>query len=319
MSVLLVALGVIFIFLNGRNDGGPLVSLPLQTVRNRWWVPLLSLWVAMPLVPFFGFDRVARSLQDMMGFSPERQGEAVVVIAAVLVTLLMSQLAGIPTSITLALVGSLTGATLFLGAAVDKPLLLRVVLLGMLAPLVAAGAGYLLMFVPLRAPKNVTPHQMLRIYRAITYPALVIAYAVNDGQKVLFALALILHSSVEQSAHQFGFLLAASTVFMVGVFSGLRSAGRFIRHGITAVSPVGLVWTETCTALTVIGGASVGVPLSMTQSLTGALLGVGLARSRKAVYWKGMRRVGIAWLWTLPFAGLAAYGGMAVLSMAGWA
>lgn len=236
-------------------------------------------------------------------------------MGAVLLTLLISTILGMPTSITLALVGSLTGATIAIGAEIDVALVTRVIVLGLLAPLIAALGGFLLTFIRLRAPRRASPFQVLRVYRAVTFPALAIAYAASYGQKVLFATALVMHIGVAEAAEIYWLMGVASCIFMLGVASGLRSSGRFIRHGVAAVTPVGLVWTEISTALTVTGGASLGIPLSMTQSLIGAILGVGLSRSTKAVYWKGMRRVGIAWIWTLPFAGLAAFGGASIFAL----
>lgn len=307
MGIALALASLAFIFISGRNDGSPLVALPLQTLRAHPALPLALLWLVIPLVPLLGMWQVAASLQAMMGFGSGNQSAAFFVLLSVLVTLLAATLTNIPTSITLALVGALTGATIANGEQIDQTLLVRVLTLGVLAPLVAALLAFLLSKIPLRAWQSLPPRRLLAIYRAITFPSLALAYALNDGQKILFAGALALGVGVRDAAHLPLLAFGSSTVFILGTLSGLRRSGQFVRHGVTAVTPTALLWTEASTSLTVIGGSALGVPLSMTQSLTGALLGTGVTRSRRAIYWSSIRRIAIAWLWTLPFAGVLAY------------
>lgn len=307
MRFALFVVCIAFIFINGRNDGAPLVSIPIQTRSDKWWYPIFLMWLAIPIVPLLGFWRVADSLQSMMGFNPERYSDVLAIILAVLITIGASSLLGIPTSITLALVGALTGATLASGHEVKWALVSRVLALGLAAPFVAAFLSFVFCLIPLRIQRGSSSHKILQGYRALTYPALAIAYAANDGQKVLFAVALMMGSGVGTAASTGWALFLASTIFVLGTLSGVRSSGRFVRHGITSITPLALLWTETATAITVIGGSVAGIPLSMTQSITGGLLGTGVARSARSIYWKSIQRVGIAWLWTLPAAGLLAY------------
>lgn len=308
MQIALYVVCVAFIFINGRNDGAPLVSIPIQTRRDTWWYPIFLMWLAIPVVPMLGFWRVAESLQSMMGFSPDRYADVLAIILAVLITIGVSTLLGIPTSITLALVGALTGATLASGNEVNWALVARVLTLGLAAPFVAAFISFLLWMMPLQIRRGSSSHKALQVYRGLTFPALVIAYAANDGQKILFAVALMMGSGVGAAASTGWALFLAASVFILGALSGLRTSGRFVRHGITSITPLALLWTETATAITVIGGSVAGIPLSMTQSITGGLLGTGVARSARSIYWRSIQRVGIAWLWTLPAAGILSYG-----------
>lgn len=304
MRIVLVLVALGFVLISGRNDGAPLVSVPLQRSYGFGAFAAICLIIALPLIPWLGFWSVAESLQTMLGDMGTNPATAAALLGGVMLTVGLSTALGIPTSITLALVGGLTGAAMATNAPIDFPLLIRVICLGLLAPFVAALLSLLLSRIPLKPPAGMLPGNFLRLLRKITFPILAIAYAANDGQKILFVTALASGVSITNTAAGFWPVLLAAGVFAIGMLSGLQKSGKFVRHGITRVRPISLLWTEVATALTVVGGAGLGVPLSMTQSLTGALLGTGYARSKRSVYWTSLPRIGGAWLWTLPFSAM---------------
>jgi phosphate/sulfate permease len=76
---------------------------------------------------------------------------------------------------------------------------------------------------------------------------------------------------------------------------------------ITQLSPTRGFSVELGTAITVLIASRLGIPVSTTQCLTGALIGVGLMNGdASAVNWKQIRKIGFGWLLTLPCAGLVA-------------
>lgn len=299
-QVILMLTCVVFIVVNGRNDGAPLTAIALQSRGERGWAALFYLWVLLPVVPLLGFWGVAESLHDMMGLSDFTPAQATAMILAVLVTIALSNLANIPTSITLGLVGALVGSGWAGGTGTPAGVLIRVLILGLCAPFVAATIAFLLGKLPLAETQGT--RTFLLSYRYVALPLLIIAYAANDGQKMAFVTALALSATIPEVASMPVVLFLGSTVFVAGVWWGLRSSGRFIRHGITPVRPLDLLWVETGASMAVLTGSALGVPLSMTQSLTGAVAGVGISRSTRAIYWKSVGRIGIAWVWTLPVA-----------------
>lgn len=307
MAALLAVLGIVFIAMNGRNDGAIIAAVPLQTARKLHLSPIVFLWLSIPLVPFLGMWNVAESLERMMGLGSSPTLEASVVLGASLLIIGAATWGRIPTSITLALVGALTGASMAQYGSIDAALLGRVIGLGIAAPLVAATAAFLLAFVPLAPPTSTPPYRFLSRLQSAAFGAIVFAYAANDGQKVLFATSLVLGIPVGEAAGKLWVGLLASAIFVCGTIVGLPSSGRFVRHGITTITPVDLLWVETSTAVTVLVGSALGTPLSLTQAMTGGLLGVGIQRSRRAVYWGGIVRVCIAWVWTLPASAALAY------------
>lgn len=289
---------LVFILISGRNDGAPLIALGLQARGSRGWTAALYLAVLIPLVPFVGFWGVAESLRDMMGVDGTTAAVSAALIGAVLITIGASNLANIPTSITLALVGALTGSAWAQGGTPPGSLLVRVLVLGVCAPFAAGLMAFLLSWLQLRF--GFVTRGVVLMLRRLTLPALILSYAANDGQKALFVAALGLSMSVSHAASNPLVLLGATLVFMFGAWIGLRASGRFVRHGVAAIRSLDLLWVEASASLAVLGGAALGVPLSMTQSITGGVAGVGVSRSVLSVYWRNIGRIGLAWVWTLP-------------------
>jgi PiT family inorganic phosphate transporter len=76
--------------------------------------------------------------------------------------------------------------------------------------------------------------------------------------------------------------------------------------GITRLQPVGGFCAETAAAMTIIGATRLGVPISTTHAITGAILGVGTTRGVRSVRWIWGQRIVLAWVLTLPCAAFIA-------------
>lgn len=309
MQIAIALAAGLFIYLCGRNDGGPLLALPLQFQRRHLWVPLLFLTLCVPIVVDLGLRRVAADLERLADpVVATSDGRLVLVmLLAVLATLALSTFLNAPTSITLALIGSLAGVALGSGVPVPWMPLIRIVALGIAAPVVSALLSFLVrtaqLHMTLRRP---TVGGRVALLQG-GYYLLLIAYATNDGQKMLFALSLALGVNVNEARNQFGWVLVGAGIFAFGALAGVISSSRFIRHDIARTSVTTLTTAEYTAAAAVLVGSSMGAPLSVTQSISGGLAGTGLAMSPRGVHWKGVRRIAVTWVWTLPVAALTAY------------
>lgn len=316
---MVVAVGiasVIFIALSGRNDGGPLLGLPYQTQRSRAWLPVLVLFITVPAVAWWGTRAVGQSLSEL--FNPGGSGAygAFAALVGVLATLALAAAINAPTSITLALIGSLTGTSLATTGTVDQATLLRVIGLGLAAPMIAAFLAFSLSKMPLRKiPGGAYAGDVLMWMKRLAFFLMLVAYGANDGQKVMFAVALAAGITVDEAGGSIPLMLGASVIFVAGALYGVRKSTKFIRHGVARTNPLTILWGEISSATAVFAGSALGTPLSMTQSITGSLVGSAMALSRKAVYWQAIRRVGFAWIWTLPMAAVVSYLLMVIFEM----
>lgn len=96
--------------------------------------------------------------------------------------------------------------------------------------------------------------------------------------------------------------LLVALLFGVGVLTGIRRISGRLGRDILAVHLRHAAVAETCSAAVVLGASLVGVPLTMSQSFTGALVGAGASQSLSRVRWPAVTRMAGAWCATLPAA-----------------
>lgn len=300
----LAAVAGLFAALNGANDGGPLTSLGL-TVRGLSPVAALTaLGVAVAAVPLFFGTAVASTLAARLVTFDGAAGRWVLLAAlaaAVLVTLVLSA-RGLPTSITLALIGGLAGAGAGAGLEVSWRVIGLVLLAAAAAPAAGAAAAYLAAQIARYLPARSGIHLRVRRTHALAFVALCLAYGANDGQKILAVFALVAGASGGRVAADPLALALGGTLFVIGGVLGLRRFARTIGGGVTPARPQQAVLTEASAAAVVFTMAAAGAPVSMTQSVTGGLVGVAWTTGRRRVRWRMVLRIAFAWVLTLPTA-----------------
>ncbi|WP_420111967.1 inorganic phosphate transporter [Pseudactinotalea sp.] len=296
-ALLAVALG--FALVTGINDGGALLAPGLRLPGGSVAVSLIAIAVATTTVPLVLGTRVAQTM--LAGIVP---AEATLVVTigfcvAIAVVLGLSR-AGLPTSLTLAVVGGLAGAGLGAGAAVQVETLVRVLGFGVLAPI----AGALLAYLGSAATRRVRTRSYRRAvggWHGVGFLALCLAYGMNDGQKVLVLFMLAAGTGANERLPLWAFA-AAGAMFAVGALLGLPRVARTMSTGILAAGPVHVVVAESAAAVAVLASAAVGSPVSMTQAVTGGLVGAGSRDGVRRLRWLMIGRVAIAWVATLPAA-----------------
>jgi inorganic phosphate transporter, PiT family len=308
VEYLTVALAVIFAVLVGRNDGAPLVALAIRSLHRRsWWTPVVLVAVTV-IVPAAGYHAVAGTLADMFTASAGTSGMGLaVLLIATIATLLVSTIAGIPTSITLALVGASAGAQLTYGT-FDTHRVLRVLVLAAAGPVVA----WLLALAVTRLVRLSRGRSLARTVRRqqITgFVAAAIAYGSNDGQKLLAVFAVMSGVGVSAAAFDPTVMGLVILCFGTGTMLGLHRSSKGLRQGVLLPKPYQVASTLWAGASAVLIGSALAAPMSMTQSVTGALIGSTPPREWRRVRWEQSRRIVLAWLWTLP---VAAVGGWAL-------
>lgn len=309
MEVLIGLLAIILIILIGRNDGSTLAVTALKGNRVNNVLSVTIIIIGLPLAPLLGLHDVAFSLSKMLGPLFGNQLSTLGFLIAVLITLVLSVFLAVPTSITLALVGALTGTLLATQGSADFALLKRVLIIAAVAPLVAAFVAFLISKSPIFFPEHPTArNKLLNAFRSLAIVALTLAYSLNDGQKITFVAAAALQVSIAKASSTIVVQLGATFLFAVGLFWGLPKAERALRLGVFSPTTLPALWAQVGTIVALTGGAALGAPLSMTQSLQGAVLGTGLVRGTKVIRWPAVGRILVAWLWTLPLATALSFG-----------
>jgi len=311
--ITLVAAGL-FGVVSGFNDGGNLLAsfTSGRVITPSKAAALLLMSLAGPLVIGTAVARtIGVNIVDLRG-----QGELgyVMIVLAPLSVVLLSWRAGIPTSMTLALVGGMLGWVLASGghAVVHWPGVARV-LIGMPVSVFGGGLLSLLVYWGIRKLMGTRPHAtMLELarFQLVTAAIQAFAYGANDMEKsvglIAVGIALGNHSPTVAFSSPIP-IIGAFVLFYVGALvGGWRVASR-IGFGVLRVRPVQALAQQLASGTVVAALATAGAPVSMTQTIDGGLVGVGAALRASAVRWGIVREMLGSWLLTLPLAVVVTY------------
>jgi PiT family inorganic phosphate transporter len=297
---MLLLLAAAFAVVNGANDGGAMVAAQLRVPRVPPLMVIVTMVVALAAVPLLAGTGVADTLMSGLVRAPQGRTPTVIAIgvaAAIVVVALLTR-AGLPTSLTLGMVGGIIGAGVGLGLPVIAGGVVRVVLIGIAAPIVGGVLAQLLTNVSAGAIARGGSRGLAALGGLATV-AQAIAYAANDGQKMIAVVAVTSVGVVPLT------VIGIALLFAVGATVGMRAAAGTLSGAIVRVGPAEEVTAQLGGAAAVISSAALGVPVSMTQSITGGLVGTGMLRGVRRVRWRVAGQLAIAWVITLPSSAAA--------------
>jgi PiT family inorganic phosphate transporter len=131
----------------------------------------------------------------------------------------------------------------------------------------------------------------------------------NDAQKTMGIIAVLLYANgyMQGDFHvPFWVVVACQIAMALGTLFGGWRIVRTMGMGITRIRPSGGFCAQTSGAIALFVATSLGIPVSTTHTITGAIIGVGLSRRVSAVRWGLASRIVWAWVLTIPCAGLIA-------------
>jgi PiT family inorganic phosphate transporter len=233
---------------------------------------------------------------------------------------LLTWLLGLPSSSSHALFGGLIGATVaglgwgavhWTGEGGEPDGLLgKVVVPAVASPVVAgvvAATGTWLIY---RITVGVAARYTDRGFRwgQIGSASLVsLAHGTNDAQKTMGVITLALIASghwTSTTAIPFWVKVACALAIALGTYLGGWRIIRTLGKGLIDIAPPQGMAAETASAATILVSSHLGLALSTTQVTTGSVLGAGVGRPGATVRWRVAGRMGVAWLITMPAAGL---------------
>jgi PiT family inorganic phosphate transporter len=306
----LILTALIFDFLNGFHDAANSIA---TVVSTRVLSPGQAvLWAAFfNFVAAFGFGvGVAKTVGS--GMIDIRAVDSKVIFAGLLGAIawnIITWLFGLPTSSSHALMGG------YAGSAVAKAGFGVIILSGwtktlsfiVLSPVIGMVLGTLLMSAMqwlFRDSKPSRVDQYFRRLQLVSAALFSLGHGTNDAQKTMGIIAGVLFTSGYLKTFDIPFwvVLMAHTAIGLGTLSGGWRIVRTMGQKITALRPVGGFCAETAGAISIIGAAWGGIPVSTTHTITGAIVGVGATRRVTAVKWGVTRRIVWAWIITIPAA-----------------
>ena len=312
LLILVIGLTLAFEFSNGWHDAANSIA---TVVSTRVLTPLRAVaWAAFWnfIAAFvFGTAVAATIGKGMIHIEIVTQQVLLAGLLGAISWNLITLVLGLPTSSSHALIGG------YGGAAVAHAGLKSLILAGWVKPIIfiflspIVGMVLAIMITTLTSwiVRSQRPRKVDRTFRGLQLLSAALfslGHGTNDSQKGMGIITTALVAG--------GFLKSFHVPFWVIVCCHLAMGGGTMAGGwriiktmgqrITKLTPFGGFAAETAGALTLIGTAHFGIPVSTTHTITGAIVGVGASRRLSAVRWGVTRRIVLAWVLTIPGAAL---------------
>lgn len=318
MLIALIALALIYAFLNGYRDSSSILAgvIASRAINPRTALYLVA--VADLIAPFLFGLAVARSIGTGL-INPATIDLETVTIGMVSAVLwsLVSWWRGIPSSSTHAMVGGLLGAALIIHGpqAVLTSGLVKLILPLLFAPVVAFVVGFLLMKFLYLIFFNATPKVNVFFQRSqiVTMILLALANSSNDAQKSMgvIALGLALAGQTPSFAVPSWVLISCAAALALGASRGDWRQIRNLGGNVYRIRPLNALDSQM-TSIGLIFVASIfGIPVSTPQIISSAIMGSGASERMNKVRWAVAGEMVITWLVTIPAT-------MAVSSLVFW-
>jgi PiT family inorganic phosphate transporter len=227
------------------------------------------------------------------------------VLAAVIWVLAATRY-GMPLSVSHSLVAGMLGAGIAAGGTgiIVWGVLTKVLLAVLLAPLLGFVGGFGAMVAIMWAFRRTAPDKVNNIFSVVqVLAAAFVAYAhgKNDGQMPIgiIALALMIYGGGAFHIPTWAILASAASVAL-GIAFGGQQVIRTVGTKITTLRPVHGSAAEASAAAVIEAASNLGIPVSTTQCISGAVMGVGSTRRVSAVRWGVARRIVVTWVITFP-------------------
>lgn len=311
--IVVVVTAIVFDFTNGFHDSANAMA---TSVATGAFTPRRAVLVAAVLnvVGATLSTEVAKTISGGLFDDSLIQAAPAMVfagLAGAILWNLATWLFGLPSSSSHALFGGLIGAVM-VSAGVQGvhwgTVISKVILPALVAPMVAGAASALATWFAYRIanPTDLYSEKIFRNGQRISASMVALAHGTSDGQKTMGVITLVLVASGYQASgtgpHAW-VILAAGLAIGLGTYSGgwriMRTMGKGLVH---VDSPQGFA-AETASTVAILASSHLGFALSTTHICTGSVLGTGIGRGTK-VSWGTFGKMAIAWLITLPCAGV---------------
>ena len=317
LLVILVITALLFDFLNGLHDAANSIA---TIVSTRVLAPQYAVfWAAF--FNFIAFLVFGLHVADTVGsgiVSVDVIDDRVIFAAlgGAIFWNVVTWVAGILSSSSHALIGGLVGA------GVSKAGVSAIVWAGItktaaaiiLSPVIGFLLALLLVLAASWAFVRSTPHRVDILFRSLQFVSASLyslGHGGNDAQKTMGVIAVLLYSRglLEGGFHiPLWVVLACQAAMALGTLSGGWRIVHTMGSKITRLTPMQGCCAETGGAITLFLATYLGIPVSTTHTITGAIVGVGAARRASAVRWNVAQSIVVAWFLTMPAAALVAAG-----------
>jgi PiT family inorganic phosphate transporter len=337
LMIFIIVLALAFDFVNGFHDAANSIA---TVVSTRVLTPLQGVvWAAFfNFVAAFTFGTaVAKTMgSGMIDINHVDNWVILAGLVGAIVWDLITWYFGLPTSSSHALIGGYAGAAI-LKAGFSVIIVqgwIKTLAFIVIAPFLGWLLGSVFIVIVYLVCQKGSPTSVDKIFRRgqlVSAGLYSLGHGTNDAQKtmgiiagVLFTVPAYRYLVTDASGHMtipFWIVLMAHAAIALGTLSGGWRIVHTVGSKITKLVPMGGFAAETAGAATLFTSSVMGIPVSTTHVITGAIVGVGSLRNRRAVRWGVAGRIVWAWLLTIPMSAIiagAVYGVITLVQRLVW-
>ena len=307
--ILLIALALVFDFINGFHDAANSIATVVSTGVLK---PQLAVaWAAFfNVAAIFIFQlKVASTIGS--GIIDAAIVDHYVIFGALvgaIVWNVVTWISGIPSSSSHALIGGLIGAAVAKSGtgSLLAPGIVKTVAFIFVSPLLGFVFGTLLMIAVAWIFRSFTPRRIDKWFRRmqlVSASFYSLGHGGNDAQKTIGIIwMLLIAAGTSKTGDPIPIWIVAACYVAIGMgtlFGGWRIV-KTMGQKITKLRPVGGFCAETGGAITLFMATALGIPVSTTHTITGAIVGVGSVQKLSAVRWGVAGNIVWAWVLTIP-------------------
>ena len=312
LLIIVIILALIFDFLNGVHDSSNVVA---TMISSRALPPRVALAMTA-IAEFSGPFIFGVAVAETVGGVADAEAISLQVLVAALVSAILWNLLtwylGFPSSSSHALFGGLIGAVL-VGAgwgAINLDELKKILIALFTSPIIGFIVGFIILRIILLLCWNSTPrvNWIFKRGQIFTSLALALSHGANDAQKTmgLITLALVTAGVLDTFAVPTWVIFACATMIALGTSLGGWKLIRTLGGKFFKIRPVDGFAAQFASASVILGASFLGGPVSTTQVVSSAIMGVGAAERANKVRWGVAKEIGLAWLLTIPSTAILA-------------
>jgi PiT family inorganic phosphate transporter len=311
--VLIIVIALVFDFINGFHDAANSIATVVST-------RVLRPYQAVIMAAFFNFiaaflieAHVAKTIGTGI-INPLIVDNRLIVSAlgGAITWNLITWWLGLPSSSSHALIGGLIGAGMVKGGMqiLVWDGIIKTASFIIISPVMGLILGFFTMVAVLNLFRYSTVRKTSSIFRRLqllSAAAYSISHGMNDAQKTMGIIAIVLFSSGHLGSVFYipkWVEILCYLVIAMGTMAGGWRIVKTMGMKITKLQPVGGFSAETAAAISIIGASLAGIPVSTTHTITGAIMGVGATGRLTAVHWGLAGNIIWAWVLTIPIAAL---------------
>jgi PiT family inorganic phosphate transporter len=304
-----------FDFLNGVHDSSNVVA---TMISSRALSPRMALWMtalANFLGPFIFGVAVAETIgHEIVDAAAINNSVLVAALASAILWNILTWILGFPSSSSHALIGGILGAVI-IGAgwqAIEFKGMEKILIALFASPIIGFVVGYIILRVCLIASWKASPrvNGVFRHSQIFTALALALSHGTNDAQKTMgiITLALVTGGYLQVFAVPTWVIILCAGMIALGTAIGGWKLIKTLGGKFYKIRPVDGFASQLASAAVILSASLVGGPVSTTQVVSSAIMGVGAAERVNKVRWGVAREIATAWLLTIPATALLAAG-----------